>query len=381
MRFLVAVSLLAAAALAAPCTMAARAQQPKNDHQPTEDGLPRSDSPLFTLHVYTNLVQIPALVLDTDGKPLPRLAREQFSLSLDSGPTFHPTHIRSEGPDPISLSILLAANDDEIALVKAFDAALPVIAPSTPADNTLGPRDSVSIYAYDCTIQRSAFAIPPNAEALRLAVRKALDSPHLHRAARTAVDPKPPCALGGHLWEAIIRVVHDNSQRPGRRALLVIADGEDLHNLPTWSEVSRFASERSVSVFGLQIKRLAAMPFRPRVTTALPTNESVSPFASLCLSSGGVLEYTTPLELSKSLLRFVSLLRTRYILEFPRASNSTPGSHQLAVTVPQHRDAFVASGGITVPLPDDSILNDPNTLPSDPTRAPIEGKRRPLKQP
>ena len=31
----------------------------------------------------------------------------QFRLSLDSGPTFQPTHVRMEGDDPISMAILI----------------------------------------------------------------------------------------------------------------------------------------------------------------------------------------------------------------------------------------------------------------------------------
>src|SRR5579859_6538090 len=58
---------------------------------------PPPGTPMYTLHVYTNLVQLPTLVLNDELKPLPLLNKDQFTLSLDGGPVFRPTQIHLEG--------------------------------------------------------------------------------------------------------------------------------------------------------------------------------------------------------------------------------------------------------------------------------------------
>ncbi|HTC74040.1 MAG TPA: hypothetical protein VK684_00600, partial [Edaphobacter sp.] len=56
------------------------------------------DGSVPTLHVYTNLVQVPTLVLtmnqDLIDKPI---AESRFSVSIDSGRWFRATHVRREG--------------------------------------------------------------------------------------------------------------------------------------------------------------------------------------------------------------------------------------------------------------------------------------------
>src|ERR1700690_3084897 len=60
-----------------------------------------------TLHVYTNLVQVPTLVLNRNGRPPAPIAEDRFFVSVDGGPKFRVTHARLEGDDPISLAIVL----------------------------------------------------------------------------------------------------------------------------------------------------------------------------------------------------------------------------------------------------------------------------------
>ena len=59
----------------------------------------------YTLHVYTDLLQIPTVALTRLHGSYRELTAQRFTISLDSGPGFHPTHIRSEGDDPVSLAI------------------------------------------------------------------------------------------------------------------------------------------------------------------------------------------------------------------------------------------------------------------------------------
>ena len=64
-----------------------------------QDALTPQDQPIHTLHVYTNLMQIPVLVLSAYRTPMATIAASKFSVSIDSGPRFRPTHVRLEGDD------------------------------------------------------------------------------------------------------------------------------------------------------------------------------------------------------------------------------------------------------------------------------------------
>src|ERR1700736_1283443 len=98
------------------------------------------DSGVPTLHVYTNLVQVPTLVLamnnDLIGKTI---AESRFSVSIDSGRWFRATHVRQEGDDPISLSILLDVSGDAADLMPKMEDALGKL-----ASLSLHSRDRVS---------------------------------------------------------------------------------------------------------------------------------------------------------------------------------------------------------------------------------------------
>ena len=88
-----------------------------------------------TLHAYANLVQIPVLVLSTSRQPLVPIAANRFGISIDDGPLFRATHVRLEGDDPISLSILLDVHGTDRDLLKKIDDA---IAGLTPVSLLLG---------------------------------------------------------------------------------------------------------------------------------------------------------------------------------------------------------------------------------------------------
>jgi hypothetical protein len=85
--------------------------------------------------------------------------------------------------------------------------------------------------------------------------------------------------------------------------------------------------------------------------------------------------------LSQELKRFTEMLRERYIVEFPRPANSTPGEHGILVKIAKSGDEFITSAGITVPVPDAGLLADPTTVPSDPSRTPELGTRKIVTKP
>ena len=72
-----------------------------------QDAPTPKDEPIRTLHVYANLIQIPTLVLGLNRERLKTpIAESRFSVSIHRT-VVSATHVRLEGDDPISLSILL----------------------------------------------------------------------------------------------------------------------------------------------------------------------------------------------------------------------------------------------------------------------------------
>jgi hypothetical protein len=110
-----------------------------------------------TLHVYENLKQVPVLVLTSDYRRMKPLDTSKFRLSLDSGPSFRPTHVRQEGDDPISLAILIDASKPYNDMLPQLSQAIAALAP-----DYLHPHNHVSIYVLDCTLIRTAYDAQAN---------------------------------------------------------------------------------------------------------------------------------------------------------------------------------------------------------------------------
>jgi hypothetical protein len=320
---------------------------------------PPSDNQGYTLHVYVNLVQIPALVLSQSLSPLPPIPIDKFNVSLDSGPRFHPTHMRLEGDDPIDLAVLLDLSGDAFHLQPALSRSFLAF-----ANQSLQSHDHVSIYAIDCLFVRTANAIPAS-DADRIAhdMDAAFSFPHLHGAGE---KPAPHCGSSVHLWNALATVAQSISNAPGRRIILVISNGRDHQSTVHWNDLRHYADSRSITFFGLY----PASDIPGNVEFELSTED---PFNQLCQLTGGLILFTSPSVLANNLNRTIDFVRGRYILEFPRPDTSKLGEHDIEVTITK-MDAYIRAAGISYPPADPSIANDPTTLPSTPSPA-VYGSR------
>jgi hypothetical protein len=330
---------------------------------------PPSDNPGstdhgYTLHVYVNLLQIPTLVLSPWLSPLPPISLDKFNISLDSGPRFHPTHIRLEGDDPIDLAILLDLSGDAYHLQSALSHSILAF-----ANQSLQPHDHVSIYAIDCLFVGTANDIPAtNGDRIAHALDTAISYPRLHGVGETA----PHCAKSLHLWNALGKVAETLSPVPGRRIILVISNGHDQRSAVHWNDLRSYAASRSIAIFGLY--PTPDPHTHPGGFHLMLSTED--PFNQLCQLTGGMVLFTSPSEVSYNLEHTIDLVRGRYILEFPRPDAGDRGEHHINVTL-RNADAFIRPAGISYPPADPSIANDPTTLPSTPSPA-VFGSRHPL---
>jgi hypothetical protein len=327
-------------------------------------------NPGYTLHVYVNLLQIPTLVLSRSFSPLPPISLDRFNISLDSGPRFHPSHIRFEGDDPIDLAILLDLSGSAYDLQPALRRSIVAF-----SNQSLQPHDHVSIYAVDCAFVGTTNSIPAtDSDRIASALDAAISFPQLHGAGQAG----PHCAHSIHLWNALGTVAESLTTMPGRRVLLVVSNGRDQNSPVHWNDLRRYAASRSITVFGLY-----PTPQPTPVVHALSFHLLLStedPFNQVCQLTGGLVLFTSPAEVSNNLKRTIDFVRGRYILEFPRPDSADRRDHNIEVTLSRKRDAFIRAAGISYPPADPSIAKDPTTLPSPPSPA-VFGSRHPLSPP
>lgn len=324
-----------------------------------EGALLGQNSGTMTLHVYVNTIQVPVLVLGPNLDRVRPIATNRFSVSFDSGPWFPVTHTRLEGDDPISLAILLDVSGHSAGLMAKVSDEIAELAP-----NWLHPHDRVSIYSLDCKLMQSA-ELPAEAPILKRVVDNALAP---WRSRTSAKHPRR-CKQTTPLWDALVYATNQLRGLPGRRAILVLTDGNDEGSRNTWNELRLFAQASAVAVFA--VRSPAASLFAR--TSGRPIED---PLNSVCQLSGGMVFTTDERSLAKTLQRFTSTLRERYIVEFPRAHNGTAGVHDMEVRVDKGADYFIRPTGISVPLADPALAHDPTTVPTDPTHEPEMGNRK-----
>jgi hypothetical protein len=326
------------------------------------------DESIKTLHVYTNLIQIPTLVLAGNRQPMQTpVVEKQFEVSVDSGPWFPVTHARLEGNDPISLSILLDTNAKEL---------MPRMSESvTSLTSQLAVRDHVSIYALDCAVTRSLDDAPFDKRILGPAVEAVLKS----WTARQE-DHSKDCKRTVYLWDTIAFMVRQLSEVPGRRVIVVVTNGRDDGSKHGWNEVRAYAQLTGVAIFAVtNVPATGASPSGLVHYGSAQANYGVGDahaLLAMCELSGGNLLPVYPAMTEKRLQQIIEMVRGRYILEFPRPSNATGGAHDLQVKVAKGDDLFIRPSGNSVPLPDPSLAKDPTTVQAGPSQAPEQGNRR-----
>ncbi len=317
----------------------------------------KAEDQITTLHVYTNSIQIPAVVLGPNRQWLSPIAPDKFSVSIDSGPWFRATHVRREEDDPISLAILLDANGESTELFQGVEEAI-----TKAKVFPLRPEDRISVYGLDCSLVLLLEDVP--ADAL-LKERGAGAFASWDR--RRARVHDTGCQEPMHLWDALIYVSGEVSKSSRLRVVLAVSQGKDMGSKHTWNEVRDYAESKSVAVFGLTEVPPNANASIGQISTTLDLGESITqnikqplspidivwssenPFHQVCELSGGMVFITASKYVSESMKSFMRTVRERYIIEFPRPSKATSGKHTIRVQIAHGERYFIRPAGISVP--------------------------------
>lgn len=321
-----------------------------------------------TLRVYTNLLQIPTLVLDSRHQPIKGIAENRFRVSIDSGPKNRVTHVRAEGEDPIALAILVDTARLSGSMRSRLQSAITGLVP-----NSLHSGDSVSLYSLDCQLSRGAVAKPTSAATLSPTAALLFGGSKGADKSRG----KESCAQHWNLVDSIVAAVQGLKDESGRRVLLVLTDGIDRGSRTAWDAARNYASDQGVAIFGIVPSTDVSMPIMGRRgVVGMETESAVTNMPALCDPTGGFVLDNTNASLASQMRDFVALVRNRYIIEFPKP-NADAGRHRMEISVEKLSGAMIRAAGASVPVADLELAKDPNTIISGPENAPEVGTKRP----
>lgn len=325
-----------------------------------ETVLPLTSDKPYTLHVYENLVQVPSIVLNPLHGSMTGLQPQDFNLRLDSGPVFHPLHIRLQGDDQMSVAVLIDNSGGVgINLLQKLDAYADQISPTV-----FLPDDTLRVATSNCR----HFLVATMAQASMRKLQTGISSLLLNPAA-TAQD----CKTHMPVWDVVANLAMRLTHAPGRRVIVVISNGTDEGSRNTWEEVRQYANWYSIAVVGLRLDPLHLSPEWQVGPVGLDRHED--PFSMLSSGTGGILLSADLDTIWPQFDRLMHLLRERYILDFQRPVDSTAGLHQIDLAV-KDKKAIVRISGVGVPLPNKDLMTDPSTVPGDMSHAPVFGDRK-----
>lgn len=321
-----------------------------------------SDSRTYTLRVETNLIQIPVLVLTTAKERIRApIAAGRFSISLNGATPFRPKYAHLEGDDPIDLAIVIDARSPQADLLPKIDEAIAGLAPTY-----LHPHDTVSIYAIDCSLVYPVEGVPANPAQLKTATDAALRG----WMERKQDGKQSACKGPTPLWDVLAYVTSKLSVHPGRRVLLAVTNGDDTASRRTAAAVADFAAVDGVAIFGLTHAPGPSVPMLRRFDPVQAV------FSRACEKSGGMLLTLAGSSLSSKMQQLMTMLRERYILEFPRPSYATSGKFIMSIRVDK-MDAFIRATGNGIPVEESDTATSVQPTPSSAEEEPSSSSAAP----
>ncbi len=288
-----------------------------------------------TLHLATNLVQIPVLILTPKGERLPApIALEKFQVKLHGGPAFQPKYARLEGDDPLDLAVVVDTRVLQNNLLQKVDDGIAELAPEF-----LRPGDHVSIYVIDCSTVSAVENVPADPARLKKAAGAALDS----WSKRLTQKKTQPCDIDTHLWDILAYVTDSLFKHPGWHAIMAVTDGTNKKGKFSADELARMAQNDQVTILGLDPALTKGVYIRRR------GGDNAEDFGEVCGSSGGLWLGLYDKSVAERFQWFAQILRDRYVVEFPRPPNLKPGNTAMTIKI-EGMEAFIRPAGDLVPV-------------------------------
>ena len=148
----------------------------------------------------------------------------------------------SKAEDPISLAILLDPRPPQSDLLAKMNQGL-----SSLAASSLTSRDRVSIFLMGCSSMQVVEDLPPDPSQLRSAVDSILQT----RAAKDSNGKKIDCKENPRLWDALAFATHKMEDKPGRRTILAVTNGDEKGSKIAPLDLITLAQLSGVTIFAL----------------------------------------------------------------------------------------------------------------------------------
>jgi VWFA-related protein len=253
--------------------------------------------------VHSDLVLVPVTVTTGNGRVVPGLGREQFTVLEDKVPQTI-THFASEDA-PVSIGVVFDASDSMTPRMRmAREAVYALLANAKPADEFYLIRFST----------RPDLMVPLTGDAQR--VRRATED--IDVGGSTAVLDAMAMA-----WRQMAM-----AKNP-RKAIVLISDGEDNTSHLTHNEFRVLASENDCLVFAIFMGESpdAGWSHRWSQFSGYGLLEDIAKQAGGCL-----FQATKPKQLAQTAARIESWIRSQYVLGYvPPAEGRRGGYHKIEV--------------------------------------------------
>lgn len=254
------------------------------------------NAPQFISTVRVQAVELPVLVLDRSGKPVEGLKKGDFEV-LEEGVPQEILHFSREQDLPIRVGLAI---DTSGSMEKTLPEVQKVVLGFVK--NLLRPRDRAFVIAFS---DRPALLAPFTA-----------DFGSLERALVTLRAERETA-----LWDAVIYGVFQFSGVRGRKALVVLTDGEDTASRAPFERALDFAQRSGVTVYTIAI----GVPL-----TAVKARSQLSRLAKA--TGGEAFFLPVPPNLGPVYAQIERELRSQYLLAYSSATDAPAGTFR-SVTV------------------------------------------------
>lgn len=295
---------------------AAQQQQPAPQQSRPDQPAAQGD----TIFGYINEVRIPISVLDKKGVPVAGLTKEDFLIFEDKKQERIEFFSSEKEAQPLYVGVLMDTSSSTAGKLKfEQEAALDFIyTVSRPR------KDHVAFVTFDDDVHLLQDFTPK----LDL-VQKAVES------------VKKP---GHHtsLYDAVWQFCNEKLRTaPGRRALVLITDGDDTYSRATLRDAIDIAQRTETTIFGISTKAGVAGVV-PGVEAGMVRDDGDSDLGKLCEETGGRAFFTgDKLALEKSFTRVAKELQAQYIVTYKPTNNRYDGSfRRIDVKLAADRDGL-----------------------------------------
>ncbi len=206
----------------------------------------RSHSPLHSFHAQANLVNLNVSVETRHGRFVPGLTRNDFKI-YENGRRQKIAFFSVSNSTPLTLAILLDTSPSQKNLIAEEKA---VAGNFLRAE--LRPKDLALAISFDENITLLSDFTASADELARRLDRARIGGGSAQSMLNPGSFPSSGQASGTRLWDAIVEVCRDKlSEQTGRKAIIVITDGQDEGSRYSWRAARRALLDSNTTLYAL----------------------------------------------------------------------------------------------------------------------------------